>query len=243
MRSSTRPRRAAAADGAPPVRALRSLAGNRRWLERLSRRHRRLGALRRRAAARTALARPGGVGGRHRGARGRRRPAAAAGAHRRRRSRRRASAARALARRASRAGHAASSTRSPLWIARARSSPPRSSDRAPAGGRARHGGGRALCRRRRRDEGRRRRVAGSSFRARRPRVPRDRVRLHAARVPAGRRLATAGLAVLWTNALPIVAGTVLFDESLPGGWQGAARVGRSPSCSWAPSRSAAAARI
>ena len=38
------------------------------------------------------------------------------------------------------------------------------------------------------------------------------------------RLATAGLAVLWTNALPIVAGTVLFGESVPGGWRGAARV-------------------
>jgi hypothetical protein len=41
----------------------------------------------------------------------------------------------------------------------------------------------------------------------------------------GARLATAGLAVLWTNALPIVAGTVLFGESLPEGWRGAARVG------------------
>jgi hypothetical protein len=41
----------------------------------------------------------------------------------------------------------------------------------------------------------------------------------------GGRLATAGLAVLWTNALPIVAGTLLFSESLPGGWRGAARVG------------------
>lgn len=41
----------------------------------------------------------------------------------------------------------------------------------------------------------------------------------------GGRLATAGLAVLWTNALPIVAGTVLFGESLPGGWHGAARLG------------------
>jgi hypothetical protein len=40
----------------------------------------------------------------------------------------------------------------------------------------------------------------------------------------GGRLATAGLAVLWTNALPIVAGTVLFRESLPDGWRGAARV-------------------
>ena len=40
----------------------------------------------------------------------------------------------------------------------------------------------------------------------------------------GRRLATAGLAVLWTNALPIAAGTMLFGESLPGGWRGVARV-------------------
>jgi hypothetical protein len=40
----------------------------------------------------------------------------------------------------------------------------------------------------------------------------------------GSRLMTAGVAVLWTNALPIVAGTVLFKESLPGGWQGVARV-------------------
>ncbi|HET6943730.1 MAG TPA: hypothetical protein VFI01_00120 [Gaiellaceae bacterium] len=40
----------------------------------------------------------------------------------------------------------------------------------------------------------------------------------------GRRLATAGLAVLWTNALPIVAGAVLFGERLPGGWQGSARL-------------------
>ena len=40
----------------------------------------------------------------------------------------------------------------------------------------------------------------------------------------GGRLATAGLAVLWTNALPIVAGTVLFGESIPDGWQGVARV-------------------
>ena len=39
----------------------------------------------------------------------------------------------------------------------------------------------------------------------------------------GGRLATAGLAVLWTNALPIVAGTALFAESLPGGWRGDAR--------------------
>jgi len=40
----------------------------------------------------------------------------------------------------------------------------------------------------------------------------------------GGRLATAGLAVLWTNALPIVAGTLLFGESLPAGWRGSARV-------------------
>jgi hypothetical protein len=40
----------------------------------------------------------------------------------------------------------------------------------------------------------------------------------------GGRLATAGLAVLWTNALPIVAGTLLFGESIPGGWRGGARV-------------------
>ena len=40
----------------------------------------------------------------------------------------------------------------------------------------------------------------------------------------GGRLATAGLAVVWTNALPILAGTVLFGEELPGGWRGAARI-------------------
>jgi hypothetical protein len=40
----------------------------------------------------------------------------------------------------------------------------------------------------------------------------------------GGRLATAGLAVLWTNALPILAGTIVFGESLPGGFSGAARV-------------------
>jgi hypothetical protein len=40
----------------------------------------------------------------------------------------------------------------------------------------------------------------------------------------GGRLATAGLAVLWTNALPIVAGTLLFGESIPGGWRGGARI-------------------
>lgn len=40
----------------------------------------------------------------------------------------------------------------------------------------------------------------------------------------GRRLATAGTAVLWTNALPIVAGMALFHESLPSGWRGTLRV-------------------
>jgi hypothetical protein len=40
----------------------------------------------------------------------------------------------------------------------------------------------------------------------------------------GAALASAGLAVLWTNTLPIVAGAVLFSESLPGGWRGGARV-------------------
>jgi hypothetical protein len=40
----------------------------------------------------------------------------------------------------------------------------------------------------------------------------------------GGRLGTAGLAVLWTNALPIVAGTIVFGESLPGGFSGTARV-------------------
>ena len=37
-------------------------------------------------------------------------------------------------------------------------------------------------------------------------------------------LATAGLASLLTNAVPIVAGATLFREALPGGWAGAARV-------------------
>jgi hypothetical protein len=37
-------------------------------------------------------------------------------------------------------------------------------------------------------------------------------------------LATAGLASLFTNAVPIVAGVALFGEGLPGGWMGAARV-------------------
>lgn len=40
----------------------------------------------------------------------------------------------------------------------------------------------------------------------------------------GSALTTAGLAVLWTNALPIAAGTALYGESLPGGSYGAARV-------------------
>jgi hypothetical protein len=40
----------------------------------------------------------------------------------------------------------------------------------------------------------------------------------------GGRLGTAGLAVLWTNALPILAGTVVFGESLPGGLAGTARI-------------------
>jgi hypothetical protein len=40
----------------------------------------------------------------------------------------------------------------------------------------------------------------------------------------GGRLGTAGLAVLWTNALPIAAGTIVFGESLPGGFSGTARV-------------------
>jgi hypothetical protein len=41
----------------------------------------------------------------------------------------------------------------------------------------------------------------------------------------GGRLSTAGLAVLWMNALPILAGTVLLGETLPEGWRGAARLG------------------
>lgn len=40
----------------------------------------------------------------------------------------------------------------------------------------------------------------------------------------GRALATAGLATLFTNALPIAAGIALFREPLPGGGLGAARV-------------------
>ncbi len=40
----------------------------------------------------------------------------------------------------------------------------------------------------------------------------------------GSRLASAGLAVLWTNALPIAAGEALFAEALPGGIRGGFRV-------------------
>ena len=40
----------------------------------------------------------------------------------------------------------------------------------------------------------------------------------------GGRLGTAGLAVLWTNALPIVAGTAVFGEALPEGWPGGGRI-------------------
>ena len=40
----------------------------------------------------------------------------------------------------------------------------------------------------------------------------------------GGALATAGVATLFTNALPIAAGTVLFHEGLPGGALGALRV-------------------
>jgi hypothetical protein len=39
----------------------------------------------------------------------------------------------------------------------------------------------------------------------------------------GGALATAGMASIWTNALPIVAGTVLFAEELPSGVRGATR--------------------
>src|SRR5262249_50235485 len=42
--------------------------------------------------------------------------------------------------------------------------------------------------------------------------------------PRGGALATAGLATLWTNALPIAAGAVLFGEGIPDGAAGAARV-------------------
>jgi drug/metabolite transporter (DMT)-like permease len=40
----------------------------------------------------------------------------------------------------------------------------------------------------------------------------------------GGALATAGLSTLMTNALPILAGMVLFHEPLPSGWVGAVRV-------------------
>ena len=40
----------------------------------------------------------------------------------------------------------------------------------------------------------------------------------------GGALTTAGLATLLTNALPIAAGMIVFDEPLPGGWVGALRV-------------------
>ena len=40
----------------------------------------------------------------------------------------------------------------------------------------------------------------------------------------GNALATAGVATLFTNALPIVAGMMLFDEPLPDGWLGAVRI-------------------
>ena len=40
----------------------------------------------------------------------------------------------------------------------------------------------------------------------------------------GNPLATAGIATLLTNALPIVAGMTIFGEPLPGGWLGAVRI-------------------
>ena len=40
----------------------------------------------------------------------------------------------------------------------------------------------------------------------------------------GGALATAGMATLWTNALPIAAGSILFGESLPPGMGGVARL-------------------
>src|SRR5204863_1429731 len=40
----------------------------------------------------------------------------------------------------------------------------------------------------------------------------------------GGALATAGVATLWTNALPIAAGSLLFAESVPPGLRGVARV-------------------
>jgi hypothetical protein len=41
----------------------------------------------------------------------------------------------------------------------------------------------------------------------------------------GSPLATAGLATLLTNALPIVAGMTIFSEPLPAGWLGGVRIG------------------
>jgi hypothetical protein len=40
----------------------------------------------------------------------------------------------------------------------------------------------------------------------------------------GGALTTAGLATLLTNALPIAAGMLVFDEPFPGGWVGAVRI-------------------
>jgi hypothetical protein len=40
----------------------------------------------------------------------------------------------------------------------------------------------------------------------------------------GHALTTAGIATLFTNALPIVAGMTIFDEPLPDGWLGAVRI-------------------
>ncbi len=40
----------------------------------------------------------------------------------------------------------------------------------------------------------------------------------------GHALATAGVATLFTNALPIVAGMTIFDEPMPEGWLAAARI-------------------
>ncbi len=39
----------------------------------------------------------------------------------------------------------------------------------------------------------------------------------------GGALATAGLATLWMNALPILAGGIVFAEPFPGGWRGSVR--------------------
>ena len=90
---------------------------------------------------------------------------------------------------------------------------------------ARHGRRRPLRRRRRRRRRPRSRAARgcSSFP---PFSPATGSRSPACSSPSSgaAALATAGLAVLWTNALPIVAGTFLFGEGLPGGVAGAARV-------------------